>query len=391
MNTILASATTPSTSTILAIDLGKYKSVACVHDQATGEICFTTFETGRIELRRLIGQHQPVVVIIEACLLAGWVHDLCGELGVRCLVANTASEAWKFKHLKRKTDKDDALRLAQLYLLGQLPTVTLPPTTVRQWRSLIATRQNLVGRRIAVQNRIRAVFVAQGLPVPRGAKAWSDTGLAGMALHGKPLADCGPDELWRGLLELALVEYRQIGALVKQAETRLDALGKQSAGVKLLQTAPGLGPRTAEAVAAYLHEPRRFQVGKQVSAYSGLVPRQHQSGEMDRRGRITKRGPALLRKVLVECAWCMIRYNTWARNFYLRLTGGGQRRKKQAIVALARKILVRCWAMLRDGQPWRDPQTVPKDPLSPSKRRRKTEAEQRRQAKEQATLAPTVT
>jgi len=130
-----------------------------------------------------------------------------------------------------------------------------------------------------------------------------------------------------------------------------------------------------------------------VSAYSGLVPRQHQSGEMDRRGRISKRGPALLRKMLVECAWCMVRYNAWARNFYLRLTGGGQRRKKQAIVALARKILVRSWAMLRDRKPWHDPQTAPKDPLPPSKRRRQTEAEQRReerrQAKQQTALAAT--
>ena len=125
----------------------------------------------------------------------------------------------------------------------------------------------------------------------------------------------------------------------------------------LLQTAPGLGPRTAETVAAYLHEPARFKTGKQVSAYGGLVPRQHQSGEMDRRGRITKRGPALLRKMLVECAWCMVRYNAWARGVYRRLTGGGQRRKKQAIVALARKILVRSWAMLRDKKPWHDPQT----------------------------------
>ena len=380
-----------STNTILAIDLGKYKSVACIHNQATGEVCFTSVETSRSELRRLIGKEQPMVVVIEACLLAGWVHDLCGELGVRCLVANTASEAWKFKHLKRKTDKDDALRLAQLYLLGQLPTVTLPPATVRQWRSLIATRQNLVGRRVAVQNRIRAIFVAQGLPAPRGAKAWSSTGLAGIALQAKCLGECGPDELWRGLLELALSEYRQIGELVAQAEARLDALGKQSADVILLQTTPGLGPRTAETVAAYLHDAPCFQSSKQVSAYSGLVPRQHQSGEMDRRGRITKRGPALLRKLLVECAWCMIRYNAWARGIYQRLTGGGRRRKKQAIVALARKILVRCWAMLRDRKPWHDPQTGPKPALPPSKQRRQAEAQQRRQAKQEAALTPTAT
>ena len=180
MNTITTTAST--STTILAIDLGKYKSVVCVHDPATGEYRMTTFETTRAELRKLVGKEQAAVVIIEACLLAGWVLDLCGELGVRCLVAKTASEAWKFKHLKRKTDKDDAVRLAQLYLLGQLPTVTLPPTAVRQWRSLMAARQNLVGRRVAVQNRIRALFVAQGLPAPRGARAWTATGLAGISI-----------------------------------------------------------------------------------------------------------------------------------------------------------------------------------------------------------------
>jgi transposase len=190
MNTITTTAST--IASILAIDLGKYKSVACVHDPDSGEFRFTTFDTSRSELQKLIGRDRPGVVIIEACLLAGWVHDLCVELGVRCLVANTASEAWKFKHLKRKTDKDDALRLAQLYLLDQLPTVTLPPTEVRQWRSLIACRQTWVGRRIAVQNRIRALFVAQGLPAPRGARAWTATGLAGIATQAKRWRSADP-------------------------------------------------------------------------------------------------------------------------------------------------------------------------------------------------------
>ena len=78
------------------------------------------------------------------------------------------------------------------------------------------------------------------------------------------------------------------------------------------------------------------------------MPRQYQSGEDDRRGRITKRGPAVLRKLLVQCAWAMLRYNPWARAVYERLSRGKARRK-QAVVALARKVLVRCWAMLRDG------------------------------------------
>ena len=84
------------------------------------------------------------------------------------------------------------------------------------------------------------------------------------------------------------------------------------------------------------------------------MPRQYQSGELDRRDSITKRGPALLRKLLVECAWALLRYNAWGRAVYQRLTRGGTARRKQAIVALARKLLVRCWAMLRDGTPWRE-------------------------------------
>jgi transposase len=140
---------------ILALDLGKYESVACVYDRGAAQARFQAVDTTREDLRRLFEQHRPAVLVIEACALAGWVHDLCAERGLACKVANTASEAWKFKHAKRKTDKDDALRLAQLEALGQLPTVAIPPQQTRQWRALIAYRQVLVGRRCACQNRIR--------------------------------------------------------------------------------------------------------------------------------------------------------------------------------------------------------------------------------------------
>src|SRR5262249_22118967 len=205
-----------------------------------------------------------------------------------CRVANTASEAWKFKHTKRKTDKDDALRLAQLQALGQLPIVVIPPQQTRQWRALIAPRQALVGRRGTVQNRIRAILAGQGLPAPRGARAWTALGLQGIGQYARPLTDCAADERWRGLLDLALIEYRQTRALIDQAEAKLDALARADPGVRLLETIPGVGPRTAETDVAYLGDVPRFRTGKQVSAYGGLVPRQYPSGETDRRGRITR-------------------------------------------------------------------------------------------------------
>jgi transposase len=353
MTTTTTTATTAATTApILAIDLGKYKSVACLYRSADDQR-FTSFATSRDELARLIDRHRPAVVLIEACLLAGWVRDLCVQVGVPCRVANTATEAWKFKHLKRKTDRDDARRLAEVYVLGKFPEVALPAKEVRERRALIETRQKLVGRRVALQNRIRSVFVGQGLAAPHGAKAWTRVGLAGMAQHARPLAECGPDQLWRGRLHLALTELEHVKGLLDQADQKLDELARDDAGMRILDTIPGVGPRTAEAVVAFLPEPKRFKTTKQVSAYGGFVPRQYQSTDTDHRGRITKRGPKTLRKLLVECAWVMLRYNAWARAIYQRLTHGGKTRKKQAIVALARKLLVRCWAMLRDGTAWR--------------------------------------
>jgi hypothetical protein len=89
-----------------------------------------------------------------------------------------------------------------------------------------------------------------------------------------------------------------------------------------------------------------------VSAYFGLVPRQYQSGETNRNGRITKRGNPLARTILVECAWASLRYNEWAKGVYDRICGKQKTRKKKAAVALARKIAVLAWAMLRDEKDW---------------------------------------
>ena len=342
-----------SNDTILAIDLGRYKSVACVYARATRAHTFRTLDTTPEDVGRLLARHPGAVVVVEACANAGWVHDRAVAAGHTVKVANTAAAAWKFQHLKRKTDRDDAKRLAELEAIGQLPTVALPDPPTRQRRMLIAFRQELVGRRVACQNRIRALFAGQGLPTPRGARAWTATGLAGIETQARALGECCPDELWRGMLHLVVAEYRVLDGRIAQAEAALDGLSAADPATRLLETIPGVGPRTAEAVAAHLGDPHRFATAKQVGAYAGLVPTQYQSGVTDRKGRITRRGPGVLRKLLVECAWCLLRYNPWARAQYARLTAGGTTRKKPAIVALARKLLVRCWAMLRDGTPWR--------------------------------------
>jgi transposase len=341
-------------SKILAIDLGKFNSEVCVFHTGTGEIRFQRIGSDRHYIQRVLELERPDVVIFEACTMAGWVYDLCQALGLRAKVANTTSEAWKFKNLKRKTDRDDAERLARLEAMGELPEVRVPSATVRERRALIAYRQSLVSRRVAVQNQIRAVFLGQGLCAPRGQKAWTLAGVSELRAHARALGDCQPGQLWRGQLFELLEELHGLWQRFEAVEKKLDQLAKADPATQLLETAAGIGRRTAEVVAVYIDEPKRFSNGREVSAYSGLVPRQYQSGESDRRGRITRRGPRVLRKLLVEAAWCMLRYNAWARQIVARISRGQRTRKKQAIIALARKVLVRLWAMLRDGMPWRD-------------------------------------
>lgn len=354
---------------IVALDLGKFNSVACVYDAATHEHVFRSIAMSPQTVHDLLSEHagrdpSRTLVIFETCDAAGWVHDLAAALGLTVVVANPCDEAWRWRRVKRKTDRDDALKLVRLALVNQLRSVHVPSPDQRQRRRLIGQRKSLVERQTQVKNAIRSIFSQQGLShaLPRGHKLWSKVGVAQLlSAHARPLAACEVDDLWRGRLhvELELLDAL-LDALSKQialVDKKLDELGRCDARVKLLQTVPGVGPRLAEAVVAHLDDPHRFRSARQVGAYAGLVPKQLESGTMKRVGRITHHGPSLLRGLLVEVAWMAYRHNAWARGVVERVSRGMKHRKKIAVVALARRLLVRLWAMLRDHAPWRDPIT----------------------------------
>jgi transposase len=352
--------------TIIALDLGKFKTVACVMDAATRGHDFATVATTPAALHAFLAARAgadpaAALVVLEACDGAGWVHDLAAALGCRVTVANANHEAWRWRRVKRKTDRDDALKLAKLALLDQLPAVHVPPPDARQRRHLVLQRRSLVRRRTACKNAVRSVFSQQGLTelLPRGKKAWSRAGIDQLRAHARPLADCPLAELWRGRLAVELDVLDALDAQVRLVEAKLDELAASDARVTLLQTVPGVGPRPAEAVVVCLDDPRRFRSGSEVGGYAGLVPKLIESGTMSRVGRITRRGPTLLRGMLVEVAWVVWRKNAWAQSFVARVSRGMKSRKKVAIVALARRLLVKLWAMLRTNTPWRDPGVPP--------------------------------
>jgi transposase len=352
---------------ILALDLGKFTSVLCVYDPATHDHRFiSAAATTPQSIHDLLVNHQTPdpadtpLLVIETCDVAGWVHDLAVALGINVAVANPAHEAWRWTRVKRKTDKDDALKLAKLAVLGQLPTAHMPSPAQRQRRRLVHYRRVLVDRRTQIKNQVRSIYSQQGLSLPRRGKAWTQAGIAQIAAEARPLADCDSiDDLWRGRLHTELHLLETLNHEIAQVDEKLDALGAKDARVQLLQSVPGVGPRLAETVVAHLDDPHRFKSAGQVASYAGLVPKQFESGTIKRSCRITRRGPALLRSMLVEVAWMVYLRNDWARAFVQRISRGVASRKNIAIVALARKLLVTLWAMLRDNTRWREPTPPP--------------------------------
>ena len=142
---------------------------------------------------------------------------------------------------------------------------------------------------------------------------------------------------------------------LRDVENKLNDLNKSNQNVQLLMSITGVGPRTAEAVVACIDDPHRFKNCKQVGSYIGLTPRQYQSGQTDMHGRVSKDGNSLIRTLLIEICWLGQRYNPWIKETYERIRGSSKSRSKIAIVATARRLFVRMWAMLRDGTEWKTP------------------------------------
>ncbi len=113
---------------------------------------------------------------------------------------------------------------------------------------------------------------------------------------------------------------------------------------------PGVGPRTSEAVLAYTDDVQRFGSYKQYCSYFGLTPKLDESGSCRRIGHISKHGPSVVRWVICESSWKVIRKSKALRTFYERVMGGQKGRKKIAIVAVSRKLLSIMRAMLLSGE-----------------------------------------
>jgi transposase len=294
----------------------------------------------------LAEEEGPVSIGYEASCGYGALYDRLARLpNVQSVVVAHAGKLRLIFQSKRKNDRVDAEKLATLLKLGVLPAVWVPGVDLREWRRAIEYRQSLVNRRTRIKNGLRSLLRGLGIAMPRG--LWTKKGLAWL----------GSVELAGALAEVQreqmLEDLDRLNGQIHRLERVLDRIGKSHEGVALLRTIPGVGPRTAEAVMAYIGDPRRFGRSKSIGAYFGMVPSQDASGSVNRLGHITREGPATVRRLLTEATWQAIRRDARVKAYHDRLMHGRADRRKIALVGTAHYLLRTMLAMLRTGEVWR--------------------------------------
>jgi transposase len=327
-----------------------------IHDKRIA-ICVLG-ETGQIVRRAQVRTIDEMMRILqslpdrfEVCYEAscgyGHYHDTLKPIAARVTVAHPGRLRLIFRS-KDKNDRKDAERLAKLLYLGEAPAVHVPSGDVRTWRELITCRGRVIAKRTRAKNSLRTPLRCAGVVPPGRPAPWTKQGREWLRRLELPKES---QQLRRDLL------LEEIEALTHQAERieeHLSQQSKHSSAVLRLRSIPGVGARTAEAVAAFIDDPERFPNAKAVGRYFGLVPSQDQSGDRNRLGHITHEGPAVVRQLVAEATWQALRRSPTVRAYFERVRRGDPQRKKIALVATAHYLVRVMWALLKRGTDWEE-------------------------------------
>ncbi len=209
----------------LSIDLGKFTSVACFFDTGTQKHRFETILTQKNHVEQLLNTPGIEQVVMEACGPSGWIHDICQEKNLPTIVCSTNEEAWAWKNTKRKTDRDDALKLAQMAMLKTLVPVHVPKPKVREQRAIIKYRKTLDQDITKIKNNIRSIFANRGIQIDTGERAWC-TGRVHLDSFRKPIIDCDASDIWKGQLDLQLERLDDLVEKMAAVEDKLETSWK---------------------------------------------------------------------------------------------------------------------------------------------------------------------
>lgn len=293
---------------------------------------------------RVAAYGLPVRAAIESMTGARFVHDQLEAQGWQVEIAD-AARVKGLAPLACKTDRIDAWVLAELCRRDLVPAIWLPTPGVRGERERARFRLHLVRHRVSLKNRIHQTLVSFGTPCPV-----SDLfGERGRRL----LQRLQLPQPWAGTVAASLRLIDELEREISHIEQELRSLGADHPYVPLLTTIPGIAWVLGYTIAAEIGDIHRFASPRKLAGYSGLCPRVYQSGESDRRGPITKKGPKYLRWALLEATTHACHHPAYTERYQRTKTRlGRQRGPKVAQVDLARRLSEAIWHMLTRNQPF---------------------------------------
>ena len=278
-----------------------------------------------------------VRVGLEATGHSRWFERLLAELNFEAWIGDPAQIRAK-RVRKQKNDRRDAEHLLKLMLENHFPRLWVPTPQNRDVRQLLLHRHRLVQMRTRVMNQLQAIAMNEGVRRKRG--LWTRQGRAQLEALILPR--------WTSRRRQELLEVLdRFNPSIDELTKAIEQEAQRRPEVERLQTHPGVGPITALAYVLVVGTPERFDCGKQVVSYLGLIPCEDSSADHWRLGHISKQGNALLRFLLVQSALSAAHVEEEWRRKYVHLS----MRRNHAIakIAIARKLAVRLFWMWRRG------------------------------------------
>lgn len=244
---------------------------------------------------------------------------------------------------KIKTDKVDALVLAQLLRCDFLPSVWRPDEQTRRLRAWITHRCALMTQRARLKNQIHGLLGRLLIHSPHKI-VWSKSGIVWLKslelpAHERVVLDSQ-------LRQLAIAEQE-----VRTLDEHLVAIARQEPRAQLLMTMPGINYVVALGLLAALGDVTRFLDGDHAASYLGLAPSTRQSGDHCYHGHITKMGRSQTRGLLTQSAQHASRHPGPIGAFFRRLAK--RKNRSVAITAVARKLVTIAFLMLKNNEPYR--------------------------------------
>jgi transposase len=318
-------------------------------------------------LIRKLGKPEQLRVCYEAGPTGYVLYWQLSELGVKCEVIAPTLVPVKAGD-RVKTDRRDAEKLARCYRAGDLTPVWVPDAAHEALRDLVRARLAAKRDQLRARNRLGKFLLRHGRRAPEGSTAWSM----------KYLAWVKQQRFEQPAQRATLVDYlhevehaaERIVRLESSIDTSIETLPeKMRAVIEALQSLRGIAKVSAVSIMAELGEVSRFQNPRQLMGYSGIVSREHSSGERTRRGGISKAGSAHLRRIVIEAAWAYrhrpglgatllarqrdlsedIKAMAWKAQHrlharYAKLLARGKA-KQQVVTAVGRELLGFIWAI----------------------------------------------